>query len=413
MILKKNGKGGDNRLWPASAWPALVVLALALPVLVHHLFEFAAVLREGVGQAQLTIDFRTYMCGASSLTEPYSHCHNGEAVSGFVYPPPSISYFHLLSRLPIDTAFVIHSLIAALSLAAAAWMVLDLTCTSRLARWAGTCAALAIAPIGTSFAAGQVNVIVMACAVAAVWFAGRSRPVAAGLAIATGFWLKLYPIVVPSLFLTRRKFPAAVASGTAVLALGAIGLLWAAPALYLQYFVQLVPHLQDYTMPGVAASIAGIATHIESGGGAPIQHFVPVPAGIRLVSKVVLIIGVVLAMAYQRRTEDRRPLDSLNLLLVAALITAPNAWIYHYALLFPLMLVMLLRGLERPSLLLIPILGCWLALVIPGWTDLPGGLADLPALNVLFRGRYAFAALLLAACMVIDSKAAQRASYGP
>lgn len=392
--------------------PALIGLA-SLALLAHHAREFVAVVREGVGKAALTLDFRTYMCGAADLERPYEICHNGEFVSGFVYPPPSLAYFNALSRLPIDSAFLVHTAACLAALTMAAWMVLRLVDAPRWPALAALLGALAIAPIGTSIAAGQVNILLMAAAVAGVWFASNGKPASAGLAIGLGFWLKIYPGLVPSLFLTRHKWKAAAATVVASAALALIGLFWAAPRLYFMYFLDLLPHAQGYTMPGVAQSIAGMATHIAAGGGQPGLHFVPIPAAIQLVSKVALAGGILLAMAHQHATDDARPLDSLNLLLAASLVAAPNSWGYHYALVFPVILAALARALATPSWWRTPlVLGCWLALVVPGWTDPPGAIAGHPLLNVPFRGRYTLVAIVLAALIVADAWPQLRALPG-
>lgn len=391
--------------------PAVALLAASLLLILHHALECLAVLREGVGRAALTLDFRTYMCGAANLSTPYDICHNGEFVSGFVYPPPSLLYFNLLSRLPIDTAFVVHTALCLAVLAMAAWMALRMIDAPRIAACAGLCGALAIAPIGTSLAAGQVNILLMGAAVAGMYFAASNRPGRAGLAIALGFWLKIYPGLVPALFLTPRKWPAALATVLAGGAIALLGLLWAAPGLYLQYFLELLPHAQGYTMPGVAHSLAGIATHLAAGGGAPVQHFVPIPSGVQLASKALLAAGILGAMGHQLATRETRPLDSLNLLLCASLVAAPNAWGYHYALIFPVILAALCATLARPHWLRTPlVLGCWLALAIPAWTDPPASLEALPAFNVPFRARYALAAVVLAALIAWDARPARARS---
>ncbi|MBB4858986.1 putative membrane protein [Novosphingobium chloroacetimidivorans] len=389
-----DGSRADRHARWVRAWP-LLLGALGLLLVLHHLAEFAQVLREGVGQASLTLDFRTYMCGSADLIRPYDICHNDEFVSGFVYPPPSILYFHALSRLPIQTAFLIHSGIVALCLAAACAMIVALLPEGRRHSWTAIVMGLGIAPIGTCLAAGQVNVLLMVSAVAGVWFASRQMPGRAGVAIALGFWLKIYPALVPALFLTRAKLPAAVATVLWTIAIGLAGLLWAAPELYRQYFVELLPHAQGYTMPGVAYSIAGAAAYIAAGGGAPVQHFVPIPEAVQWLSKAVLGAGILAAMAHQRLTQDSRPLDSLNVLLCASLIAAPNAWGYHYAMILPAIVAALAREFARPTWALPLVLGCWLALVVPGWTDPPGLIASQPLLNVPFRERYALAAAVL------------------
>lgn len=384
--------------------------AAGLVLICHHLREFALVLREGVGRADLTLDFRTYMCGSADLIRPYDICHNGEFVSGFVYPPSSLIYFHMLSRLPIASAFLVHSAVTLAALTAACAMIAAMLPTSNRARWTALAAGLAIAPIGTCLAAGQVNVLLMASAVAGVWFASRKMPGAAGLAIALGFWLKIYPALVPALFLTRGKARAAIATVAWTLAIGAAGLVWAAPDLYVQYFGILLPHAQGYTMPGVAYSLAGTVAHVAAGGGQPVQHFVPIAPLVQWLSKALLAAGILAAMAHQRLTRDRCPLDSLNVLLCASLIAAPNAWGYHYAMILPAIVAALAREFERPTWAAPLVLACWGALVVPGWTDPPAFIAGNPLLNVPFRERYAVVAIVL---LVLTLLTERRESASP
>ncbi len=382
-------------------------MVVSAALLLHHLGEVIAVLREGAGRAALTLDFRTYLCGAGDLTSPYDICHDAEYVSGFVYPPPALIYFHLLSHLPIDAAFAIHLLVCLAGLGAACLLLPRMVAVPHRAGVAALLAALAIAPIGTSLAAGQVNILLMTSAVAGLWFSARNRPGLAGISIALGFWLKIYPGLVPVLFLTRDKWRSAVATIAAALAIALIGLIWASPSLYAQYVFQVLPHAQGYTMPGVAHSLAGMAAHVQAGGGKPVQHFVPIADGVQLASRLLLALGLLLASLHGVVTQGKRPLDSLNLLLCVTLVAAPNAWGYHYAMIFPAIFAALARELAAPRLWRLPlVLGCWVALVIPAWSDLPHPLAGIALLNVAFHGRYALVALVLAGAILAEMVAA-------
>jgi hypothetical protein len=116
-------------------WLPAVLMVVSAALLLHHLGEVIAVLREGAGRAALTLDFRTYLCGAGDLTSPYDICHDAEYVSGFVYPPPALIYFHLLSHLPIDAAFAIHLLVCLGGLGAACLLLRRMVAVPRRAGW--------------------------------------------------------------------------------------------------------------------------------------------------------------------------------------------------------------------------------------------------------------------------------------
>jgi hypothetical protein len=64
-------------------------------------------------------------------------------------------------------------------------------------------------------------------------------------------------------------------------------------------------------------------------------------------------------------------------------------------MILPVIVAALAREFERPTLALPLVIACWLALVVPGWTDAPSPIASRPILNVPFRERYALVALAL------------------
>ena len=396
---------GRPRLRQAGSpvWLMAAVVIVSAALLGKHALEYARVLAAGVAKVPLTVDFMIYRCGVQDLARPYGTCGNAEAVSGFVYPPPSMIYFKALSLLPVNASFVVHTLVALAFVGAATWMLVRLSRAARPAAWTAAIAALAIAPIGTSFAAGQVNHIVMACCVAAIYFSTVGRHVWAGAAVAAGFWLKLYPGIVPALFLPRRRWPGIIATIVITVMMALVSLLWAPPALYFSYFRDLLPHVQGFTMPGAAHSLAGIVMHYQHGGGAPVFHFVPVPPAIQLASKALLAAGILCAMAHQFLTRDSRPMESLGVMLCFAVIAAPNSWGYHYALVFPALFVALSDALDRFSWRTPLVLIGWLAMCVPDWTAPPAFIADSPLLNVIVRGRYALVAVMLIVLAMINA----------
>jgi hypothetical protein len=196
----------------------------------------------------------------------------------------------------------------------------------------------------------------------------------------------------------------------ATIALALVALPWAGPQLYWTYFVDFLPHVQGYTMPGVAQSLAGMVAHAQAGGGDPIMHFQAVPPAIAFASKGLLVLGVLAAMAHQYLTRDACAMRSLGILLCGALLAAPNAWGYHYALIVPALFLALADTIARPSWTTPLVLGCWLALCVPAWTVPPAFVADVPWLNVLVRGRYALVALVLLVLALVPARNRRSAS---
>jgi hypothetical protein len=82
-------------------------------------------------------------------------------------------------------------------------------------------------------------------------------------------------------------------------------------------------------------------------------------------------------------------------------------------MILPVILSALAREFERPSAALPLVVACWAALVVPGWTDPPGFIADRPILNVPFRERYALAAVALMALTLARAAKARRSVPDP
>lgn len=103
------------------------------------------------------------------------------------------------------------------------------------ARWAAVLFALASAPTFQTLKYGQVGPLVLLSGLAALGWLGR-KPGGAGLALAAGFWLKLYPLALAPLGLMRAgrvRFAVALAAG---LVLAPLVLLPVVPApLYAEY----------------------------------------------------------------------------------------------------------------------------------------------------------------------------------
>lgn len=384
---------GSSR-WINSAL-ASVVVAISLFFIGHHLLEIAEMVAGGIHAARILVDFQIYICAGSHITDPYGSCLGTEVVSGFIYPPPSLVYFGVLAKLPLAFALAVHSFISIALLGMASWMLARLTPVSRFSALIAILGSIAIAPIGTSLLAAQVNIIVMAACVAGVYFASTGAHVRSGCAIALGFWLKLYPIVVPALFMTPPKRPAAFMTMAMIAAVALLSLSSVSPSLFGEYFGPQLKLVQGHTRAGLSYSIAGIAAHIELGGGPPLDKFIPIPALAQFLSKAILAASIVIAMAHQWKTRDSAPMESLCILLTGALIAAPMAWSFHYALIYPALFLSLARTMERPDRWALLVFLCWLGLLIPGWTEPPAIIAESPSLNVLVRNRYAFIAIVL------------------
>ena len=103
------------------------------------------------------------------------------------------------------------------------------------ARWAAVLFVLASAPTFQTLKYGQVGPLVLLSGLVALWWVGQ-KPVGAALALAAGFWLKLYPLALAPLGLMRAgrvRFAAALAAGLVLVPLLFLPL--APPSIYAEY----------------------------------------------------------------------------------------------------------------------------------------------------------------------------------
>ena len=169
-------------------------------------------------------------------------------------------------------------------------------------------------------------------------------------------------------------------------------------------------------MPGYSQSITAQWTHINTGLAVQIStghvEFRAVPLSMveGLVSKIVLLIGLAVAVVPLWRHPTAANLTSLTalaIILLTLLLYSPVAWTHHFVLAIPAMALLLMRltaGVALSEQFLTAF--CWLALAIPGWTQFPQLLLDVPGgyyLAGLFYLRYTLSALLMLAILVFNA----------
>lgn len=264
---------------------------------------------------------------------------------------------------------------------------------------------------------GQANTLVLASFVFALRMVQKRVFWLAAFIIAAGFWFKLYPLALIALFGVSEKNSGIIWRTLMVtVALAVVALPVIPMALHHEYFGSFLPNLQRYTLPGIAHSLSAQLLYFQEPApvALPLFRSVVIPGGLNLLSKGILLPGLLLSMLHMRLEGRRAPFEALALLLVTLLIASPLAWGHHFVLILPALAAVLIRLADNKAGLaesLIAVL-CWLQFALPSWTSLPFAVGDGWSGRIiahLFYARYLLAAFGLGGLIV----AARAREYGP
>lgn len=251
---------------------------------------------------------------------------------GFIYPPYTLPFFSALALLGWTWAARLWVVLEILALASVIVMLAGLSRPRRMA--ACTIVVLFFFPTATSFAFGQIGLLVLAAAWAAIDLSERGRPAAGGVALGLAGLVKFFPLVAALAFITRARFRAAMIavmtlSGVAVASLPWTGALWPE---YLQgiLLVKSTPSLN----PGNQSIAAAVGRMV----GAQ-----PPAALLEVAFPIAVVVVIVAALLIARPGDDRL---RYALLLSALPLIVPNGLQHYYVFSLPLIWILLLAGCE-------------------------------------------------------------------
>jgi hypothetical protein len=293
-------------------------------------------------------------------------------VPSYLYSPFLAALLRPLQWLTAPTAAVLWSLGSLIALTLSGCVLSQLS--SR--RWIDPIVFFLLtllAPVMTTFYAGQVNHFLLLLMSTAAWAMERGRARVVGAALATGILLKTIPLSWVGLLLLRRQWDALRWLVLCALVLSAATLLWVGVDPYLEYF--------------------GKAWRLAGGGEPPM---VPVNQSLRATTHrlfgaqtgamvalwaSVLIALCTFAVLLRSARQSSSALLDIGLLMPAVALVAPISWNHHQVLL-SLPLVILLRfcrgsSWQLASRGLVILVIALLDLVTLGWRQL----APWPALQ--------------------------------
>ena len=351
-------------------------------------------------------DFHYYYDAAVRFSADRSQLYrlSDDVIAGFAYPPPAIVPFMWLARWPLGTALLALTIVSYLMIAVATqqWLkyvkaqgyVVDRTTSIAL-----TMIVFALGPTYMNAIFGQVNAFVLASAVAFVRLAPMAA-VEAGVVLALGAWLKIYPALLAAIGIwdrsTWRAIGWALVAGIAI----AIVLLPIVPWIsYRMFFVDVLPQRADKTAIHVVnQSLVAFIERFRF----PSAEFVnwtghesiTVSLTVRAINWGVAA-GTIAMLALRAMPREMKAASLIALIAVIA----PLGWGHTYVLTLPLVTLQLIAMKNASLVKGVTIFLCIAAMMVPAGRHLPLDAAPDWFENLLYS-RYLLATVLL---MVISS----------
>ncbi len=291
-------------------------------------------------------DFRFYHEAVSRLASDPSELYSDR---DFLYPPPAVLLFAALSWCSLAQGWValglltVACIVASVLLFARLWEQAVGERVDRATTAALLIVALASAPAMQTIKLGQASALVLPAALSMLVWLPR-RPAAAALALAAGFWLKVYPIGLAVLAVRgagKARFWVALAAGLAGIPLL---LLWVLPAaLYADWLDSMVWTGGHAHTGAMNQGLPAVVERFRHGPEA-FATYIALPLGPwarAAVAGATIVLGAAMLSPYLlRRTSP----EATGVALLACVpVLSSFGWEHAYVLALPLLWWALLR----------------------------------------------------------------------
>ena len=277
-------------------------------------------------------------------------------LNAFVSPPPVAVLAIPVALLPRDVGAQVWTAIDALALLLALVLLYRvLATTNRLARPVFWFAAAYFPPAFADVSAGQRGGVLLALAMASVWFE-RNRPALAGAVGGLAAAIKYYPaaMIIGPRPEHRVRYAALLAAVTvAVTTITFIPLGWSGTLFYYQHV--LLPSLGSYNPDCAYDSVRTL--FMRTIGGEPFA--VPASSGYQIVSSPLHLSGLALLLSYVSALafggaaawaawrSGWNPAYGMSLAFALGALIPNEVWPYQWLPLLPVMLILIVRAVER------------------------------------------------------------------
>jgi alpha-1,2-mannosyltransferase len=351
----------------------------------------------------LQTDFHYYYDAAIRFSQHREQLYSpsDDVIAGFAYPPPAIVPFMWLSRWPLGTALLALTILSYLMIAVAAqqWIKylrahgwpIDRTTIAAV-----TLIVFASGPSYMNAGFGQVNAFVLASAVAFVRLAPAAA-IEAGVLLALGAWLKIYPALLVVIGAWDRSTWKAIGWAIVAGVLVAIVLLPLVPMQAYQAFASdVLPARVDKTAIHITnQSLVAFLERFRVSSELFLywtgQQAVSASGIARAVNWGFAVVTVI-ALA---RGKARAEIKSASLIALIAVI-APLGWGHTYLLALPLVMLQLIAMRSASTIVAGIVCMAVAAMMIPAGRHLPIDAAPDWLENIVYS-RYLLATLVLMA----------------
>jgi len=366
-----------------------------------------SVLRPLLGNPNaIQTDFHYYYDAATRFADNRAMLYrlSDDVIAGFAYPPPAIVPFMWLARWPLGTSLLALTILSYLMIAVASqqWLKYLRAHGWTIERPAAIAVMLIVFAIGPTYMNaifGQVNAFVLASAVAFV----RLAPVAAfeaGVILALGAWLKIYPALLAAIGIWDRSTWRAV--GWTIVAGIVIAILVmpiVPPPLYRVFFFEVLPARADKTAIHIVnQSLVAFIERFRF----PSAEFLNW-TGHESISVSAMVRAANWGFAGAAITSFKtrpisREMKAASLIALIAVI-APLGWGHTYVMALPLVMLQLIAMKDAAPVKAVTIFFCVGAMMIPAGRHLPIDAAPDWLENLVYS-RYVLATIVL---MLISS----------
>jgi alpha-1,2-mannosyltransferase len=376
--------------------------SLSLLLLVYEAWTLiGSVLRPLLANPQvIQTDFHYYYDAARRFSRDQRQLYlmADDVIAGFAYPPPAIVPFVWLSRWPLGTALLTLTILSYLMIAVAIqqWLkylgarghVID-----RMTAIAITVIVFALGPTYMNAIFGQVNAFVLASAVAFVRLA-PAAPFEAGLSLALGAWLKIYPAYLAVIALWERSAWKAIGWAIAV---GIVIMIVLLPFVPLQAYRDFI-HVLDARIDKTAIhftnqSLSAFLERFRFSSDLFLywtgQQAITVSPLVRALNTSVT--GAAAVALWKSRASREKKAAVLMALIP---MIAPLGWGHTYVMVLPLVMLQLLSIRDAAPVKAAAIGACVATLMIPAGRHLPIDAAPDWLENIVYS-RYLLATSVL------------------
>jgi hypothetical protein len=400
-----SGPSGQRAIRSAGALLLSILAGLSALLLAYEALTLVnSVWRPLLANPQsLQTDFHYYYEAAVRFMADRSRLYlaTDDVIAGFAYPPPAIVPFVWLAKWPLGTALLALSIASYLVLAASLqhW-IRFLRRNGYAIDRAGNAAilliVLALGPAYMNAIFGQVNAFVLASAIVFSTMA-VAAPMEAGLVLAAGAWLKVYPVLLAAIgFWDRRTWRAlgwalAAVFGIAILLLPLVPL-----ESYAAFFGHVLPtradktaiHITNQSLVAFLERFSYPSAKFLNWTG---EQAVTVGPAVRAINA---LSGAAAIVWFARRSRQGESIAAAAGMIALIAVIAPLGWGHTYVMVLPLVILHLAVIRDASPVHAIVVFICIAALMIPAGRLLPFNRMPEWLLNVLYS-RYLLATIVL------------------